>query len=83
MLRTQVLNVSQNETEKDISLTRNIRRVRSTYVWVCKFESACVCGCVGVCVRCGKSWGWMNRQHDGEVERKSVLEGAVKGARNV
>ena len=49
MLRTQVLNVSQNETEKNISLTRKIRMVRSTYVWVCKFESACVCGCVCVC----------------------------------
>ena len=58
MLRTQVLNVSQNETEKDISLTRKIRMVRSTYVWVCKFESACVCGCV--CVwdveRVGDGW---------------------------
>ena len=50
MLRTQVLNVSQNETEKDISLTRKIRMVCSTYVWVCKFESACVCVCVCVCV---------------------------------
>ena len=45
MLWTQVLNVSQNGTEKDTSL-----RVCSNYVCVCKFESVCLCVCVCVCV---------------------------------
>ena len=88
MLWTQVLNVSQNGTEKDISLTWKIRRVHSNYVCVCKF--VCVCVCVYVCVRWGKRWGWMNRQHDGAVWNEvflSVLswflEWAVKGVRIV
>ena len=81
-LWTQVLNVSQNGTEKDISLTWKIRRVRSNYVCVCKF----VC----VCVWWGKRWGWMNRQHDGVVWQEVflsvvtwLLQRAVKGVRNV
>ena len=45
MLWTQVLNVYQNGTEKDILLTWKIRRVRSNYVCVCKFFM-CVCVCV-------------------------------------
>ena len=44
MLLTQVLNVSQNGTEKDISLIWKIMRMRSNYVCVC------VCVCVSVCV---------------------------------
>ena len=40
MLWTQVLNVSQNGTEKDTSL-----KVCSNYVCVCKFECVCVCVC--------------------------------------
>ena len=79
-LWTQVLNVSQNGTEKDISLTWKIRRVRSNYVCVCKF----------VCVWWGKRWGWMNRQHDGVVWQEVflsvvtwLLQRAVKGVRNV
>ena len=45
MLWTQVLNVSQNGREKDISLTWKIRRVRSNYVCVSKFVYVCVCVC--------------------------------------
>ena len=82
MLWTQVLNVSQKGTEKDISLTWKIKRVCSYYM--------CVCVCVCVCVRWGKSWGWMNRQHDGTVwqevflsEVSWFLQWAVKGVRNV
>ena len=45
MLRTHVLNVSQNGTEKDILLTWKIRRVRSNYVCVSKFVYVCVCVC--------------------------------------
>ena len=37
MLWTQVLNVSQNGREKDISLTWKIRRACSNHVCVCKF----------------------------------------------
>ena len=35
--------MSQNGTEKDISLTWKIRRVCSNYVCVCKFVCVCVC----------------------------------------
>ena len=45
MFWTQVLKVSQNGTEKDISLTWKIRRVRSNYVCVSKFVYVCVCVC--------------------------------------
>ena len=45
MLWTQVLNVSQKGTEKDISLTWKIKRVCSNYMCVC----VCVCVCVHVC----------------------------------
>ena len=45
MLWTQSLNVSQNGTQKDISLTWKIRMVRSIYVCVCKFVYVCVCVC--------------------------------------
>ena len=41
MLWTQVLNVSQKGTEKDISLTWKIKRVCSNYMCVC----VCVCVC--------------------------------------
>ena len=61
MLWTQVLYVSQNGTEKDISLTWKIRRVCSNYVCVCKFVyvCVCVCVCVRVCVWWKKMWdGW-------------------------
>ena len=37
-----VLHVSQNGTQKDISLTWKIRIVRSIYVCVCKFVCVCV-----------------------------------------
>ena len=67
MFWTQVLKVSQNGTEKDISLTWKIRRVRSNYVCVCKFLYVCVC------VWWGKTWGWMNRQHDGAVWQEVFL----------
>ena len=50
MLWTQVLNVSQKGTEKDISLTWKIRRVRSNYVCGCQFVCVCVSVCVFVCV---------------------------------
>ena len=86
MLWTQVLNLSQNGTEKDISLTWKIRSVHSNYVCVCKF----VCVCVYVCVRWEKRWGWMNRQYDGSVWKEVFLsvvswflEWAVKGVRIV
>ena len=82
MLRKQVLNVSLNGTEKDISLTWKIRRVHSNYVRMCKF--------VYVCVWWGKRLRWMNRQHDGAVSQEVFLsvvswflEWAVKGFRNV
>ena len=46
MLWTQVLNVSQSGTEKNISLTWKVRRVHSNYVCVCKCLYVCVCVCV-------------------------------------
>ena len=59
ILWTQVLYMSQNGTEKDISLTWKIRRVCSNYVCVCKFVYVCVCVCVCVCVWWKKMWdGW-------------------------
>ena len=86
MLWTQVLNMSQNGREKDISLTWKIRRLCSNYVCVCEFVYVCLC----VCERWGNKWGWMNRQHDGAVWQEVFLsvvswflEGAVKGVRNV
>ena len=50
MLWIQDVNVAQNGTEKDLSLTWKIRRVRSNYVCVCKFVYMCVCVCVCVCL---------------------------------
>ena len=41
--------MSQNGTEKDISLTWKIRGVCSNYVYVCKFVCVCVCVCVCEC----------------------------------
>ena len=49
MLWIQDVNVAQNGTEKDLSLTWKIRRVRSNYVCVCKFVYMCVCVCVCLC----------------------------------
>ena len=43
---TQVLNMSQNGTEKDTSLTWKIRWVHSNYVCVCTLLYVCVCVCV-------------------------------------
>ena len=43
---TQVLNMSQNGTEKDTSLTWKIRWVHSIYVCVCTLLYVCVCVCV-------------------------------------
>ena len=54
MLRKQVLHVSQNGMEKDISLTWKIRRVLSNYVCVFKFVYVCVF--VWLSVRWGKMW---------------------------
>ena len=73
MLRTQFLNVSQIETERDISFTWKIRRVHSNYVWVCKFESACVCVsmCVCVCVM------WKELGMDEQAAGWSSLTGSV------
>ena len=65
MLWTQVLNVSENGTERDISLTWKIRRVCRNYVCECKFVYVCVWVCV--CERWGTRWGWLNRQNDGAV----------------
>ena len=57
MLWTQVLNVYQNGTEKDILLTWKIRRVRSNYVCVCKFfMCVCVCVCLWDGERGGDGW---------------------------
>ena len=49
-----------------------------------------MCACVCVCVRWGKRWGWINRQHDGAVWQEEflsvvswLLEWAAKGVRNV
>ena len=50
MLRTHVLNVSQNGTEKNISLTWNIRRVHSNYLCVCFCVSPYVSMCVSLSV---------------------------------
>ena len=62
--------MSQNGTEKDISLTWKIRRVCSNYVCVCKF--VCVCVCVRVCVM-EKNVGWMKRQPDGAFGQEAFL----------
>ena len=85
ILWTQVLYVSQNWTEKDISLTWKIRRVCSNYVCVCVSLCMCVCVCV-----MEKNVGWMNRQHEGAFWQEAFLsvvswflEWAVKGVRNV
>jgi len=50
----------------------------------------CACVYVCVCVRWGKRWGWINRQHDGAVWQEEflsvvswLLEWAAKGVRNV
>ena len=64
--------MSQNGTEKDISLTWKIRRVCSNYVCVCKFVYVCVCVCVRVCVM-EKNVGWMKRQHDGAFGQEAFL----------
>ena len=91
MLWIQDVNVAQNGTEKDLSLTWKIRRVRSNYVCVCKFVYMCVCVCVCVCVTVmGKDVRWINTQHDGAVWQEVFLsvvswflKGAVKGVRKV
>ena len=56
MLWTQVLNMSQNGREKDISLTWKIRRLPSNYVCVCEFVYVCVCVCVWDGERGGDGW---------------------------
>ena len=89
MLWTHVLNVSQNGTEKDFSLTWKIKRVHSIYTCVCKFVYVCMCVCVCVCV-CDGERGGMDEQTawwsslTGSVSVVSwLLEWAVKGVGNV
>ena len=84
ILWTQVLYVSQNWTEKDISLTWKIRRVCSNYVCVCVSLCMCVCVCDGK--KCGmdEQTAWWSIL-TGSVSFCSELNHrwAVKGVRNV
>ena len=95
MFWTHILNMSQNGTEKDISLTWKDKQGEQQLcvcVLVCVSVCVCVCVCMCVCVwdRWGKRWWQMNRQHDGAVWQEVFLsvvswflEWAVKGARKV
>ena len=70
----QDVNVAQNGTEKDLSLTWKIRSVHSNYLCVCKFVYVCVCVCVCVCVsvwlRWEKTWdGWTDSMME-QFDRK-------------
>ena len=70
MLWIQDVNVAQNGTEKDLSLTWKIRRVRSNYLCVCKFVYMCVCVCVCLCDWWEKTWdGWTDSMME-QFDRK-------------
>ena len=63
--------MSQNGTEKDISLTWKIRRVHSIYVCVCKFVCVGVAVCMCVCVcEMGKEVGMDEHSMMDQCEKK-------------